>query len=184
MKVFLPMILHITSSLRLELTAERHAAPLYEALDSERQRLAEFLPWIDDMKTLADFTSYLKNCEQLYAQKKEVSFIMVQDEMPVGRIGLHHMNLLNKVGALGYWITSQAEGKGVVTQSCKTIIDYGFNQLGLHRIECKVAVNNLRSQAIPEKLHFKKEGILRDAEWVNNKYNDLFIYSLLRYEWV
>jgi len=177
------MILHIDNNLRLELTAERHAAPLYAGLDKERQRLAEFLPWIDEMKTLADFTSYIKNCEQLYEQKREVSFIMILDETPVGRIGLHHLNLHNKVGALGYWITSNAERKGVVTRSCKTIIDYGFNQLGLHRIECKVAVTNLKSQAIPEKLHFKKEGMLRDAEWVNNKYNDLFIYSLLSYEW-
>src|SRR5690242_3510205 len=123
------MILQIDNNLRLELTAERHAAPLYKALDNERQRLSEFLPWIDDMKTLADFTSYIKNCELLYEQKKEVSFIMILDEMPVGRIGLHHLNLLNKMGAIGYWITSNAEGKGVVTRSCKKIIDYGFNAI-------------------------------------------------------
>lgn len=178
------MILHINNNLRLELTAERHAAPLYVALDNERERLSEFLPWIDDMKTVADFTSYIKNCEWLYEQKKEVSFIMILEETPVGRIGLHHLNLQNKMGAIGYWITSNAEGKGVVTRSCKKIIDYGFNNLGLHRIECKVATTNLKSKAIPEKLHFKKEGILRDAEWVNNKYNDLFLYSLLSYEWV
>jgi ribosomal-protein-serine acetyltransferase len=177
------MILHIDNHLRLELTAERHAAPLFSALDNERERLAEFLPWIDDMKTLADFTSYIKNCEGLYAQKKEVSFIMIFNEKPVGRIGLHHLNLQNKMGAIGYWITRAAEGKGVVTRSCMKIISYGFNHLGLHRIECKVATTNLKSQAIPEKLHFKKEGILRDAEWVNNKYNDLFIYSLLSDEW-
>jgi ribosomal-protein-serine acetyltransferase len=178
------MILHIDENLRLELTAERHAAPLFNALDKERARLSEFLPWIDEMKTLADFTSYIKNCEWLYEQKREVSFIMIFNEMPVGRIGLHHLNLQNKTGAIGYWITSNAEGKGVVTRSCKKMIDYGFNDLGLHRIECKVATTNVKSRAIPEKLHFKKEGILRDAEWVNNKYNDLFIYSLLSDEWV
>jgi ribosomal-protein-serine acetyltransferase len=177
------MILQIDNNLRLELTAERHAAPLYEVLDNERKRLSEFLPWIDEMKTVAVFTRYIKNCELLYEQKKEVSFIMIADETPVGRIGLHHLNLQNKMGAIGYWITRNAEGKGVVTRSCKKIISHGFNNLGLHRIECKVATTNFKSQAIPEKLHFKKEGILRDAEWVNNKYNDLFLYSLLSYEW-
>ncbi len=55
--------------------------------------------------------------------------------------------------------------------------------MGLHRIEIKVATNNLRSQAIPEKLNFRKEGLLRQAELVNNKFLDLYIYSMLSFEW-
>jgi ribosomal-protein-serine acetyltransferase len=75
------------------------------------------------------------------------------------------------------------EGKGIITQSCKTLINYGFNNLQLHRIEIKAATHNLKSQAIAEKLHFKKEGVLRAAELVNNVYFDLQVYSILRPEW-
>lgn len=55
--------------------------------------------------------------------------------------------------------------------------------MDLNRIEIKAAVKNFKSQAIPEKLNFKKEGILRQAEFVNNEFIDLFIYSILKNEW-
>ena len=55
--------------------------------------------------------------------------------------------------------------------------------MGLNRIVIKCAVGNERSRAIAEKLDFKKEGILRQAEWVNGKFLDLYQFSLLREEW-
>ncbi|MEO6949604.1 MAG: GNAT family protein, partial [Ginsengibacter sp.] len=58
-----------------------------------------------------------------------------------------------------------------------------FQKIGLNRIEIKAAVRNLKSQAIPIKLNFKKEGVLRQAEFVNNEFIDLFLYSILKEEW-
>ena len=63
------------------------------------------------------------------------------------------------------------------------LIALGFTEIGLHRLEIKAATTNLRSQAIPEKLSFKKEGVLREAELVNDKFLDLYLYSLLSHEW-
>jgi ribosomal-protein-serine acetyltransferase len=108
--------------------------------------------------------------------------IMYKDKL-VGRIGLHHMNLQNKIAAIGYWQDKGVEGQGIITKSCIALINYGFEDLGLHRIEIKAATNNLKSQAIPERLNFKKEGILRQAELVNNEYLDLVLFSMLSHEW-
>jgi len=90
--------------------------------------------------------------------------------------------LENKNGSIGYWLTKNAEGKGIVTNSCKKLINYGFEQLGLHRLEIKAAVKNVKSQSIPRKLNLTKEGILREAELVNGVYMDLVLYSILRHE--
>jgi len=87
------MIIQIEENLRLELIAERHSKLLYDAVNNNRQHLSEFLPWVGNMKSLDDFTNYIKNCELLYEQQKEVSFVIILDEVPVGRIGLHHLNL-------------------------------------------------------------------------------------------
>ena len=178
------MTIHINERIRLELTAEKHAKALYDAVDSNREHLSAFLPWVGSMQSAGDFQSYIKNCELLYQQKKEVSFVILFDDVLVGRIGLHHVNLQNNNAAIGYWLTKNTEGKGIISQSCKALITFGFQELGLHRIEIKAATGNIRSQAIPEKLNFKKEGILRQAEWVNNQYLDLYIYSILHYEWM
>ena len=177
------MTIHIDKEIKLELTSESHAEGLFEALSHNRTHLSGFLPWVDNMQSVDDFQSYIKNCQTLYQQGKEVSFVILANEVVVGRIGLHHINDQNKCAAIGYWLTKNAEGNGIITKSCKALIHYGFHDLGLQRIEIKAAVENLRSRAIPEKLHFKKEGILRQAEWVNNKFLDLVLYSIIRTEW-
>ena len=173
----------INENIRLELTSVKHALQLFNAIDNSRTHLSEFLPWVDNIQTVQDVTDYLTSCELLYRQKKEVSFVIFFKESVVGRIGLHHLNMQNKAGAIGYWLTKSAEGKGVITSACKALIDYGFQDLGLHRIEIKAAVTNFKSQAIPAKLKFKKEGILREAEFLNNQFIDLILYSMLIDEW-
>lgn len=177
------MIIKIDNNVTLELTEAKHAEALYLAVDNNRKHLSEFLPWVSNMKSVSDFKDYIKNCENLYKEKREVSFVIISGKETVGRIGLHHMNLQNKNAAIGYWLTKEAEGKGIITRACKKLISFGIHELGLHRIEIKAAVNNLKSQAIPQKLNFKKEGILRGAEFVNGNFLDLVLYSMLRDEW-
>jgi ribosomal-protein-serine acetyltransferase len=177
------MMITINEKIRLELTVQKHAGALFDAVDSNRKHLSQFLPWIGNMKSVEDFNGYIENCELLYEQGKEVSFVIISDETVVGRIGLHHINIQNKSAAIGYWLTKKAEGKGIIIRSCKALITYGFHELSLHRIEIKAAVDNVRSQAIPVKLNFVKEGILREAELVNNKFLNLILYSMLNSEW-
>ena len=178
------MIIAIDENLRLELTAEKHARGLFDAVNANREHLSQFLPWVDNMQSEADFNNYIKNCESLYQQGKEVSFVIILGEVLVGRIGLHHLNSQNKNVAIGYWLTKNAEGKGIISRSCKALINYGFGELGLHRIEIRAAVDNVRSQAIPERFNFTKEGILRQAELVNNRFLDLVLYSMISDEWI
>jgi ribosomal-protein-serine acetyltransferase len=173
----------VNENTSLELASGGHAVPLFALIDSNRDHLSEFLPWVGNMTRVEDVRNYLKNCEQLYQQKKEVSFVIMHKGALAGRIGLHHLNRENKIGAIGYWLDKKAGGQGIITQSCMRLIRFGFLELGLHRIEIKASVNNFRSQAIAERLHFKKEGILRQAEWVNNKFTDLVLFSLLMDEW-
>jgi ribosomal-protein-serine acetyltransferase len=178
------MTIKINENLRLELTAEKYAFALYHAVDKNRKHLSQFLPWVGNMQSVSDFDNYIKSCELLYRQGKEVSFVIISNEDAVGRIGLHYINTVNKNTAIGYWLTKNAEGKGIITKSCEAVINYGFRQLGLHRIEIKAAVENLRSRAIPEKFHFTKEGILRQAEFLNGKFLDIVLYSILKNEWI
>jgi ribosomal-protein-serine acetyltransferase len=109
--------------------------------------------------------------------------VILQNDVTVGRIGLHHLNRDNKNASIGYWLTKNTEGKGIITRSCKVLITYGFEELELHRIEIKAAVNNVKSQAIPQKLNFTKEGTLRESELVNGVFLDLVLYSMLQDEW-
>ena len=179
-----PMKIDVHEGLRLELLDDEHAEALFRAVDANRNHLSTYLPWVNDMRSIADFYDYIKGCELLTLQGKEVSFVIIYNEVLVGRIGLHHINRQNKNAAIGYWLTANVQGKGIMLAACKAIISYGFQVAHLHRIEIKAAVENLRSQAIPQKLHFKKEGILRQAELVNDRYLDLVLYALVKADWL
>ena len=79
----------------------------------------------------------------------------------------------------GYWLDRGEVGKGVVTRACRTLIKYAFEELGMNRIEIQCSAENRRSAAVPERLGFTKEGVLRQAELRNGKLHDFSIYGLL-----
>ena len=70
-----------------------------------------------------------------------------------------------------------------MTRACRTLVTTAFKDLGLHRVEIRVVTENNRSRAIPEKLGFTREGVLRQAALLYNRYHDLEIYSMLKDEW-
>lgn len=161
-----------------------HAAALFQAIDDNREHLGKYLPWISNMKNTNTVKQYLEHCKLLCEKEAEVSFEIFNNNQIVGRISLHHIDKYNNNAAIGYWLVKEAEGKGIITRSCKEILHYAFMQIKLHRIEIMFTPENIKSRAIPEKLGFIQEGILRQTERINNKYQDVVVYSLLRSEWL
>lgn len=91
--------------------------------------------------------------------------------------------LNNKSTSIGYWLAEDAQGSGIMTKSCEAYIDHAFRDLDLHRIEIRCAVANARSRAVPERLGFASEGLIREAEWLNDRFVDHVLYGLLSGEW-
>jgi ribosomal-protein-serine acetyltransferase len=175
--------IQVDEAISLELIDDVHANLIYQLVKKDRTHLQEWLPWVEHMLTLADFENFIKGCKKRYNKKSEVAYIIKVQNKVAGRIGLYHIDQSNKIASIGYWVGKEFEGKGVVTKSCKKIVSLGFAKLHLNRIEIKCGTLNYKSQAIPERLNFKKEGIIRQAELLNGKFIDLFLYSLLKEEW-
>ena len=157
------MIVSKEENIYLEIISGKHAAGLFDAVDNNREHLSAFLPWVKYMQTVDDFSNYINRCEQLNLQEKELNYVILLQGNIVGRIGLHEINLQHMNASLGYWITTDASGKGIVTRCCSALIAHAFNVLGLQRVEIRAAALNDKSRAIPVKLHFTYEGLLRQA---------------------
>ena len=89
----------------------------------------------------------------------------------------------NRKAEIGYWLGEEAQGNGIITRAVKALIDYGFEHLSLNKVFMRVATGNDKSVAIPRRLKFKEEGILRQNEWRYDHFKDDFIFGLLRSEW-
>ena len=177
------MKIPVDDTISLEFLKAIHAESLYNLVNANRAFLRQWLPWVDNMQSILNFQQYIINCSKQADAQTDFGYAIIINKNIVGRIGMHHINQQNKIGEIGYWLADGLQGRGVITKCCKALIHHGFTQLNLNRIEIKCAAGNDKSKAIAEKLQFKPEGILRQAEWLNKKFVDLHLYALIRQEW-
>ncbi|HMR89720.1 MAG TPA: GNAT family protein [Saprospiraceae bacterium] len=98
----------------------------------------------------------------------------------IGQCGFHNWNEEHKRAEIGYHISDERyKEKGFMTEAVGAIIDCGFKELKLHRIEALVGSNNIPSLKIIKNHHFTQEGLLRQHYLVDDKYEDSVVYSLL-----
>lgn len=97
-------------------------------------------------------------------------------------MGFNQIDSVNGIGYLGYWMGEEYSGKGIMTLAVKDLIELGFDYLSIQKIDIRCAVENKKSRAIPERLGFRNEGVIRQAELVNGAHFDHVIYGLLRQE--
>ena len=71
----------------------------------------------------------------------------------------------------------------MITRCVAGLTDYLFREMDLHRVTILCGTGNTRSCAIPQRLGFVQEGVLRDAQWVNDRWLDLVAWSVLAHEW-
>ena len=92
------------------------------------------------------------------------------------------MNKAYDHGEIAYWVGKPYMNKGYCTEAAKGLIQYGFEELNLHRIYARYMDNNPASGKVMEKLGMKYEGVLREHVKKWGKYYDLYHYGILRHE--
>ena len=88
-----------------------------------------------------------------------------------------------QAGKLGYAVHADHQCHGYATDATRTLVRYGFTQLGLHRITAAVGPDNHASVAVLKHLGFIPEGQLRDHVFTNLAWRDSVLFSLLEHEW-
>jgi ribosomal-protein-serine acetyltransferase len=80
---------------------------------------------------------------------------------------------------LGCWLQPDAEGRGLVTLACQTLLDWAFGVRGIHRAEWRCRADNARSAAVARRLGMAFEGVLREAWKVGDTFHDKQVWSVL-----
>jgi ribosomal-protein-serine acetyltransferase len=158
----------------------RHLDPvdadeLQTVIEANRERLRRWMSWAEG-STLETTRAFIEADEGL-----DPLGIALRGAL-VGSIGARPEPMRGDA-ELGYWVAETHEGRGLVTRSCRALIEHLFSVLGLHRVTILAAPDNVRSRAVPERLGFTEEGRLREAGWSTPGYHDLVVYGLLEHEW-
>jgi ribosomal-protein-serine acetyltransferase len=180
-----PMLAHpLADGLELVLLEPRHAEPLYVATEENRDHLREWLPWVDATRSPRDTLDFIERSRrQLAANEGVTTALRFQGEI-CGVVGHVRIDWRSRAAALGYWLAEPFQGRGYMTLACRAYLEYSFNELELNRIEIRAATANRRSRAIPERLGFQLEGVVRESEWLYDHFVDHAVYGLLRSEWL
>ena len=152
-------------------------------VDQNREHLRQWMPWLDGAKTTSDQVRFIQRCSECAAAGTQYHYALLLDGELVGVVAFNSIEKLNHCATMGYWLANSQMGKGYMTAAVKALIDEGFQHLKLNRIQARVATGNYPSQAVCDRLGLKKEGVLRQAEWLYDHYVDLTMNSVLRTEW-
>jgi RimJ/RimL family protein N-acetyltransferase len=164
-----------------------------------RSDIQHFLKWFNDPDVIHYLAMYLpmtemaeekwiENSAARLAAGTDVHFVIEATDgeasVPIGTIGLDSISPKDHsavfgiaIGEKDYW------SKGYGTEATQLLIDYGFQQLNLHRVSSSAFSFNTRSIGLHKKVGFREEGRQREGVFKNGQYHDHVGFGILRDEW-
>ena len=174
-------LLHVENGLDLKLVGEDDAAELFTVVDSNREYLREWLPWLDATNSIEDEKAFISNSLEEYQKREGVFYTIRLEGRIIGTISLNWIDWGNKAAGVGYWLSKNQTG--YVTKSCIRLMEHCFDDLSLHRFVLEAAVDNVPSCDIAERIGMRLEGITKDREWLYDHYVDAKLFAITKPEW-
>ena len=171
---------NVDKDIYLMLIRNKDDEELFQLIDSSRDYLRQWLPWVDESKSVENTREFIEASKKQFLSESGFQAGIWYKEKLVGVIGFHSINWGNRNSSIGYWLHSDYQGNGIMTKACKSLVEYAFEELNLNRIEIRCAEENFKSRAIPERLGFIQEGIAREAEWIYDHFVNHIVYSKLK----
>lgn len=151
----------------------------FEIVLRNREHLQTYMQWMTPDYSIESAKKFITDGIAHRLEKKTLGLALFRGDRLIGSTGFNRLDWPARVCEIGYWIDRDEEGKGIISRACRTMIDYAFQRLEMNRVEIRCSTENLRSTAVPERLGFTKEGVLRQAEVLNGRAHDFCIYGLL-----
>ena len=173
----------IDSDLQLRLLENQDAMRLFQLVDSSRTHLRKWLPFVDDYRSVDDATEFISRCREKLDDRSGLGIGIWSNGDMAGVVTYDYLDWNNLATRIGYWLGNTFEGRGLMTRTCRALVDLAFHKMHLNRVEIWCASENERCRRVPERLGFKLEGILRERERGLGRFLDIASYALLAREW-
>jgi len=180
------LICKADNEIELHLLEECHAGALL-ALEKGWQHQPQVDEPMYPCQSEDSIKAFIRASLSAFAEKKEILAGIWFRGTLVGVIQLRcktQASVAPVTASIDYMLAPPYRGKGIMTRACRAMVGHAFTNLRLNRIDCWVDVKNTRSVAVPERLGFKREGVLR--QWVcygDDWFGDIAVYAVLRSEW-
>lgn len=155
---------------------------IYKLFSNEK--VCEFLYDEEIFTNVNDAVAFI-NWNSNPEEKGYNRWVLVKKEngKQIGTCGYDNWDRFNNIAEIGYDLCQEYWGQGYMKEALESAIESGFKNMGLNRINAYVALENINSIRLLEKLGFKNEGVYRDKHLFRGKYYDHYSFSLLKREW-
>jgi ribosomal-protein-serine acetyltransferase len=126
--------LKIDNELELSPVEPPDAEALFGRIDACRDSLRVWLPWVDQTKSVDNVKNFVSDAIEQHARNDGFQCVIRKDRQPVGVIGLHNIDWPHRATSIGYWLDCSHQGGGLMTRSCRALVDAIFKELELHRV--------------------------------------------------
>ncbi|HEY4199898.1 MAG TPA: GNAT family protein [Devosiaceae bacterium] len=101
----------------------------------------------------------------------------------IGEVSLIWRSEISRQAEIGYIFNPDFHGRGYATEAGAALLRIGFAEIALHRITARCDIRNGRSWRVMERLGMRREAHFREHGFVKGRWDDEFIYAILRREW-
>ena len=183
--------IRVDDEIQLKFILPSHAEELSAVIDANRSHLAKWLPWATDGYDLAGVRAWINSVTEAFGKCTELALAICHHDKIVGGTGWTSWKNVDNAAwqmkmcsaDIGYWLARDSEGLGIVTRSTRSLIDYAFHEVGMHRISIRAEPDNKRSWSIPERLGFQFEGTQRHVCYWKDRWVDHKCYAMLKENW-
>ena len=174
-----PYIVRVDKNITLRIRTKCEAVILFGLIKENKKHLSKFLNWVNKTKDVTYIKDFISKKLKEFKNGEGCDMGIYFDGIMIGSGGYHKIDKRNNKAEIGYWISKEYEGRGIVTKVIKKILEIGKKKYKLHRIEIRMDVENKKSQAIPKRLGFHYDGTIKESVIINGEYRDMEIWSLI-----
>lgn len=172
--------LQIDEDLALSLIGHETSQAMFDMIRRDCEFLSRWMAWPIHTNRLEDYLEHVKRVGHDYAEGRGMACCIHYRGEPVGSAGFNTIDRSLRKATIGYWLSEMHQGRGIMTRTCRKLIDIAFAEWDLDKIEIPVAVENRPSRAVCERLGMEVEGVIRNAEHLNGRIVDHAYYALYR----
>ena len=147
--------------------------------------VCRFMPWGPNSES--ETRAFLSRVIEAQASEPrtcyDLAVALQKSERVIGGCGLTIGSLEHRRAELGYCLNREYWNQGYATESARAMIDFGLRRLCLHRIYAHCDPDNPSSVRVLEKLGLRREGFLREHQFVKGHWRDAYLYAILEQEW-
>lgn len=158
-------------------------APLYlDIVSDQRDYLSQWLAWPNKAYSEEFFLNFIQGALRGYADGKSMTCALLYKQQLVGNISFNNIDADLKVATVGYWLSADFQGNGIVSRAVAYLIDYAFTELNMEKVQIAAAVDNQASRAVCERLNLTLEGVITRAERLGDRVFDHAVYAAYKAE--